>query len=112
MPSSKSSPRKPPRLLLTHNELSGEEVDVLWNVELSLRRLVEYTDDFQAASALFDLCNDGLATDPKAAWLRKWRAIAGRDGGMSLWHFGRAIHGVIELIGKYPILTNCTDSDN
>jgi hypothetical protein len=95
--------------LFTDGELSGEEVDVLWNVDLSLRRLVGYTDDFQAALALFDACNEELATDPKAAWRRNWRDMAGRDGGMSIWHFGRTIEGVQEIIGKYPILANRTD---
>jgi hypothetical protein len=110
MPKPRSSLDKPPNLF-TDDELSGEEVDVIWNVNISLRRLMEYTDDFRAALALFDSCNNGLAADHKAPWLRKWREMAGRDGGMSLWHFGRTIEGVLELIGQYPILTNRTDPD-
>ena len=110
MPKPRSSLDKPPNLF-TDDELSGEEVDVIWNVNISLRRLMEYTDDFRAALALFDSCNNGLAADYKAPWLRKWREMAGRDGGMSLWHFGRTIEGVLELVGQYPILTNRTDPD-
>jgi len=72
MPSPKPSPNKPPQLFVD-DELSVEEVDAIWNVSISLRRLIEYTDDFQAALALFDYCTDGLATTPNAAQLRKWR---------------------------------------
>src|SRR5437667_11645589 len=99
MPSPKSSLDKPPNLVRDGDELSGEEVDVIWNVNISFRRLMEYTDDFHAALALFEAANEGLATDPKAPWFRKWREMAGRDGGMTLWHFGKTIEGVLELVG-------------
>jgi hypothetical protein len=111
MPSSEPSPDRPPQLFTADDELTGEEVDVLWNVNLSLRRLMEYTDDFRAALVLFDSCNEGLAADTKAPWLRKWREMAGRDGGMLLWHFGRTIEGVLEIIGIYPILVKRTDPE-
>jgi hypothetical protein len=107
MASPKLSLDQPP--FLVTGDLSGEEIDITWNVSISLRHLVEYTDDFRAALALFDACNEGLASDPKAPWLRKWRDLAGRDAGMSLWHFGRTIEGVQELIGDHPILKTRTN---
>jgi len=37
--------------------------------------------------------------------------MAGRDGGMSVWHFGKTIEDVLKLVGKYQILRNRTNPD-
>jgi hypothetical protein len=54
--------------------------------------------------ALFDVCNDSLAANPKAPWLRKWRVMACRDGAMSIYHFGEAMAGIRATLRIYPVL--------
>src|SRR6266850_1064928 len=102
------SPRhlSPPDLYM--DGLSSEEVGVAWNLSISFRRLVDHTNEFRGALVLFNFCSDCLAAVENGQCetnlpLRLWRLMAGRDGAMSLYHFGCTIEEIQRIVGKYAV---------
>lgn len=67
----------------------------------SLARLDYYAKRFEATLGLFDWCQDQRGTIPPkerrgadAARFRRWQSIAGRDGAMTIFHFGKTMEGI------------------
>src|SRR5947209_14294883 len=110
---SRSSEDRAPHLDL--KGLPPEEIMPAWSLSNSINRLVEHTSDFQAALALFDFCLDTLKAsdnDQREANLplRQWQRMAGRDGAMSLYHFGETNREIKKAIGRYPVLFSRVDA--
>ncbi len=79
-----------------------EEQEAIWNLNLALSSLNNYLKDFQAALALFDFCESQCQALQERRepiprnWLMPWQFIAGRDGAMTIFHFGKTIESIKE----------------
>jgi hypothetical protein len=82
--------------------LPSEEQLIAWRLTNALASLAGYQQDLEADLALFDFCNHqmtGLETnEPSIGLFRSWRSLAGRDGAMSIYHFGMTLERVRNVI--------------
>jgi hypothetical protein len=109
MPQPESLSDTPPSLAEIIDGLPSEEIDAGWNISISFGRLVQYTDEFAAALALFDFATEGMQRGPSNLPLREWRQMAGREGAMAIYQFGMTAEGLSATIGKYPTLATRFD---
>src|SRR5690349_11312502 len=84
---------------------SAAEADALWHIQGGCMLMIQLTRQFASAIMLFDYCTDGINREkqgePKSDFpLAQWRTMAGRDAGMSLYHFGMTIETVRQFAGK------------
>src|SRR5262245_45053447 len=87
-------------------EIPPEEFDALAHVMEACRLMMQLTEEFAVAINLFDFCADGIAPDKTVLGvsrlsLVKWRQMAGRDAGMTMYHFGMAIETVRQVLAKH-----------
>ncbi len=99
----------PPRLDFA--TIPAAEKDAASSVELCLLNLEHFVRSFQSAASLFDYSfrrlregiqgPDGLVLpEPRCDYQsRGWMGIAGRDGAMSIYHFGVTAAGVRSGLG-------------
>ncbi len=86
------------------------ERKVAWLVQNTLLQLALRMEDFQAALELFDFCASHIREnllDKQFALIRnytKWQLLSARDGAMTLYHFGRTIRYVGNLLKGAPVL--------
>ena len=75
---------------------------------------MQHTSEFAAAVMLFDFCTDGIDAEKNGQPvsglpLAEWRRMAGRDAGMSMYHFGMTIETVGKFDGKHAWLSSQMD---
>jgi hypothetical protein len=75
------------------------------HLNLTLGDLLRYTNDFGAALNLFIFCHSSLGETfdkDMQARARPWIFVAGRDGAMSIYHFGKAMEGTMAFLRVRP----------
>jgi hypothetical protein len=85
---------RPPNLDV--DQVPPEEFNALWHIMKALRQIMQHTEEFAAALRLFDFCTSEMergknGQDASNLPLHAWRLMAGRDAGMSIYHFGMTI---------------------
>jgi len=71
-----------------------------------LGTLPYYEADFRHALALYDHSERESPTVP-----HPWKFVAGRDGAMSIFNFGKAVEGIMASVGTMPTLFGMVDRD-
>jgi hypothetical protein len=99
------------------NRLPPEERKPTLILEGTLNSLHAYCDDFAAAIHLFDFCEKNIEQNKDAsANLRRvvlwqsWQKLAGRDGAMTIFHFGKALAGAGMTLGSCPTIRRGLDA--
>jgi hypothetical protein len=100
-----------PPTIETESLPSEEGLIVSWNLRNSLVRLFVHARDFEAALGLFDFANEHLTSptlsNEQASMLKEWVRLAGRDGAMSIYHFGMTLRATQKLIFRdSPVLSS------
>jgi hypothetical protein len=100
-----------PPTIETESLPSEEGLIVSWNLRNSLVRLFVHARDFEAALGLFDFANEHLTSptlsNEQASMLKEWVRLAGRDGAMSIYHFGMTLRATQKLIFRdCPVLSS------
>jgi hypothetical protein len=68
-----------------------------------LEELYRYARRFAAAVALFDLADAELfKPDQSSDTMREWSFIVGRDGAMTIFHFGMVLKAINDQLPKCP----------
>jgi hypothetical protein len=112
MASSASHPLdKLPRL---PTQVPPGEIDRVIHVQNACTLLMQLTGQFASAIMLFDFCMDGIKAEksgqPRSKLpLAEWRRMAGRDAGMTMYHFGMTIETVRQFANKSPWLPEQID---
>ncbi len=88
---------------------SEEVVSIGWRLQNSLGSLLAHARTFDVALALFDYSNAQLASikdenEPSPPF-KEWRSLAGRDGALSLFHFGNTIEVIRKVAKNSPTLS-------
>lgn len=81
-------------------------------MESLLSDLNAYCQDFIAALALFDSCDQLRKAYPAARGaISLWPFIAARDGGMTIYHFGKVLDALRASLKGAPELRSATNHD-
>ena len=85
----------PPRI--SGSFLTGQEAEEAGHLDILLSELDGYVRTFADALALFDfgLSESGERENPRG----RWRFIAARDAGMTIYHFGVILDAIHKRIG-------------
>jgi hypothetical protein len=90
-----------------------KEKEAVQAVQNGLRNLATYVQHFSAALALFHHAEQILAQQEQHSDIRQaargWKFLAGRDGAMTIYHFGIAAEGVRRALGLCPTLRPAVD---
>ena len=112
--------REPPTI--DWERLPEVERDAGYLVQIGLMNLGTYIDDFAAAGTLFTHCQRGMdyirqlpePKEPDAIELLKnyarWIYLAGRDGALTIYHFGIACDGIRQSLAGCPTLRAKVDT--
>jgi hypothetical protein len=92
-----------------------EEQMTAWRLSaIGLRGLLVYCRGFQVALSLFDFANANI--DPKGKEpeyglpFKEWLYLAGRDGALTIFHFGKAMRQIRNVIfASCPVLASHLD---
>jgi hypothetical protein len=113
---------QPPRV--NRSQLPQNALDAADQLDQSLFSLNYYVRCFEADVQLYEFsaghsaaASATLQKDPSDGdadaileILDGWPVVAGRDGAMSIYHFGRIIAGIDETLAKAPILARSVDA--
>jgi hypothetical protein len=96
--------------------LPDNEKEPTRTLEQTLWSLHWYCDSFADAIHLSDFCQQNLekakteSVDKRLLmrW-RSWRRLAGRDGAMTIFHFGKSIEGAGKTLGACPTVLRGLD---
>jgi hypothetical protein len=91
--------------MISMQSLSELERDATNLLKTALGQLSDHSDNFSAALSLFDFSMGELekATENRTAHpMFRWPFIAARDGAMSIYHFGKAMEGIMASLHKCP----------
>jgi hypothetical protein len=94
--------------------LPEEEHEAALQVTTALRAMMFYQHDFRAALALFDFSRAEIertrgTDDLDRSFVSEWTFLAGRDGAMSIFHFGKSIKIINNALGKCPTVRRLMD---
>src|SRR5437868_3986592 len=86
-------------------EVPGDEFDPVRHALEACRLMMQLTGQFAAATMLFDFCSDGINGEKSEQStlvlpFAEGRRMAGRDAGMSIYHFGMAIEITRQFVCK------------
>lgn len=98
-----------PPMFVTYN-FPEEEIEFVRILVQGLSDLDRYQADFESALVLFQNAERIATSNPEhARIIIKWASVAARDGGMTVYHFGKAIEGIRGSFGKMPKVRGTVD---
>ena len=95
--------------------LPAEEQLIAWRLSsIGLRGLLVYCRGFQVALSLFDFAIANVPKKEKEPEIglpyREWMHLAGRDGALTVFHFGKALCEIRDVVFQQcPVLNSFLD---
>jgi hypothetical protein len=105
-----SDPHRKPNL--DWKALPQDEQDAGHHLAQAFQGLEDFTISFMAAAELFEVNLYDSLFQPDGAYKKRalsWMWVACRDGAMSIYHFGKALEGIMSYLGQCPTVLEMTD---
>lgn len=91
-------------------DLPEREKHAAFLLQRRLDSLADYIENFVSAINLFEFCRDNISAKSSQHDFRNWQFIAARDGVMTIYHFGKSVTHLNDILNKIPSVSRNVDT--